>query len=659
MILAVLAIVFPLPRFVSAQTQTPLVVVLDSGDVLKVETTLSDFSWKTFDRSEGSNSSIRKIPFQDVVVLHLASSSIDEQMESIIRWLDELDAADYHLREAAEQNLSAITTVKLFEEIVSELGELTSLEMKHRLARVSNKQKSASSRAETGAKFVDHFSQLALSDGSVQKGDTGGWELPMTWQGQRWTRNVDSLSTIISPYWWSESRAGGEAFASTETFTTGGSIDGTFLDFEKSAKGSELNGRVEIDDLFSDFGVRFFADKDRHLIVSGFSFQDAKAPPKGNSICVFTPGDLANSRFIGRAMIEFCLPGARCYSGAVHEIGFYSATIDHAKDFVMKAFDVHGHVIGSVEASGDRCAYFGIKSEIPIAHVEFSANDFFFPKRWDKDIRYAIDDLTFSNPMPVVGALNRTKQTRIYLKNGELLVANEVRFGRDGLNARVEDDLQEATIGWEQVLGLTMADTHPLTYDSQSNVWMAMLRDGSCVPVKPSVQVHSSQWTNWTIDSADLIAIWSGRDALRMPIASDFDSGKNVLVFPTCRMAVPDVALTDNSMRWDRSAATIFEPDLSEDASDAVLSEQAASLPDFEAFAFVDSTEIQSPSLWYRPPKDHHQTPSVMLRSGVVYAFGENAFFQLKGFTSEGIQLQHADGDAFPIEWEQVQRIKF
>jgi len=67
------------------------------------------------------------------------------------------------------------------------------------------------------------------------------------------------------------------------------------------------------------------------------------------------------------------------------------------------------------------------------------------------------------------------------------------------------------------------------------NTWMAILKDRSALFIEPGEKLTSTT-LNLSFNIEDLAALKCSRNPTRYPEAGDFEKGKQVLVFPTCRI---------------------------------------------------------------------------------------------------------------------------
>ena len=188
------------------------------------------------------------------------------------------------------------------------------------------------------------------------------------------------------------------------------------------------------------------------------------------------------------------------------------------------------------------------------------------------------------------------------------------------------------------------------------NTWVAILKDRSTLFVEAGEKLTSTTF-NLSFDAEDIAALKCSRNPTRYPEASDFENGKRVLVFPTCRIASDNLKFSKDGFQWDPADKKIEQPvilDLEDNDE-----EPEDPTPQFNSISYAEATPEGTPTLWLTPPTGQLAgTGKLRLTDGQQLTLGSENGFKIARFDKRSVVIS-IDGKEIPIPIEKVLSIEF
>ena len=186
---------------------------------------------------------------------------------------------------------------------------------------------------------------------------------------------------------------------------------------------------------------------------------------------------------------------------------------------------------------------------------------------------------------------------------------------------------------------------------SGPNTWTAILKDRSTLFVEPGEKLTSTTF-NLNFDIEDIAALKTSKNPTRYPEADDFDNGKHVLVFPTCRIASDNMKFSKAGFEWDPTDQKLQQP-VSYDE------EEEDPTPDFHSIKYAKATPESTPTVWLAPPTGQLAgTGKLRLTDGQQLTLGSENGFQIASFDKRSVVLS-VGGKETRIPIEKVLSIEF
>ncbi len=184
--------------------------------------------------------------------------------------------------------------------------------------------------------------------------------------------------------------------------------------------------------------------------------------------------------------------------------------------------------------------------------------------------------------------------------------------------------------------------------------WIAMLKDRSTVYVKPGETFSCTSFPQLKFKPNELMGFWSSRNPTRFPESSDFESGKQVMVFPTCRIATDDVKFSGAGYSWKKSATKIEQPIHTEDKKD-----DEDPTPDITSVEYEKTWPETIPTIWMSPPRTQVAgTGRLRLIDGQQLVLGTEDGFALKKLDANSAIVSIA-GEETRIPLDKIASIEF
>jgi len=271
----------------------------------------------------------------------------------------------------------------------------------------------------------------------------------------------------------------------------------------------------------------------------------------------------------------------------------------------------------------------------------------------DRD--FAADSMMFSKPVPI----DSSHDTKHYLgRNGDMVNAKWVRvFDTDRIEFGAPNiDLMNISLSQANTIGLKAAPKVSKQLLQRRGTWKAMLRDNSVLEWNPNSLLRSNTLQQ-DLPREDVIAIWPSTKKPQLPLSGDFDAGKNVLVYPGCRIATTEVKFDKNGYRWNGSK--VLEENLHEE-NDQKFDQRSIDedipdrvTPSGNKFSFnaKDTSAYETPTIWFEKPTSMLGNQGALrLDHGEVIVFGPDALTTLTRIGPKQVTLTfHGKEISIPI----------
>ena len=667
---------------------------LSGGSVITVDVEKQMINWISV--KENGDMSKKNIPMSDVKQLLLSRAPASKQVAQIRRYLSMLGGESYVDREKAEDKLSDPRVGGQFRTLIKICAqEENSYEVRYRIKRVLDRLKGQDDQPTS-----NEFDQLTLKDGTVLEGDAGDITINCDFRGNKSILKRKDLRLLSVPVRIPELLAANEnievrMFHSHEDVNAQGEKvphfyrdDQVMVDFNNAPNGSELKRQSEVTTTFVPFGLKLETAQVGYIGISGYPFKFSPLPVSGNSICVFETIGTYAKRFKGVTELQFCLPNQAAVPAGVMEIGMFIARVNHSRDFILEAYNADGDLLAAVESTDKPCVFAGVKANEPITKVRILSNPYLFRVDRAIDQDYGMDSICFSPPVPVSSPVD-SQPGLIRLKNGDLLkgiqLTDEETEGEGAspaLNSKLFDTVkiiddssasiqisqnERMTVRLDELKTIRFANEFDGTLGKNKklkigaakqgpNTWMAILKDRSMIAVSPGEKLTSTSF-NLSFDVKDIAGLKVSRNPTRYPEASDFEMGKNVLVFPTCRIASNDLKFSDTGFDWKASDKKLEQP-VKTQADDDDDGEQDPT-PDFASVKYAKNSPEIIPTLWLTPPKSQMPgTGKLRLTDGQQLTLGGESGFKIAGFDQSSVVIS-ISGEETRIPIEKVFSIDF
>ncbi len=627
-------------------------VSLTGGSVITVDIDNETLPW-TRVLSNG-DLSVEQFNLRDIEQLVLSVSPASEPVSDIRRLLSALDSDDYLQRQSAEQQLSLDEMGGNFRTMIKSQADHPSYEVRHRVQRILE-----ALDVEEVTPSISEFDILKLKDGTSMEGDVGKFKISGQFRNRKMEFTRADIRMISTPSSASQITAQENTNVRVEMFH---SLKGNFylpkqslVDFDNSASGAEIKRFSNVNEMFIYKGLKLASEKEGFIGVSGYRFKFEEKPAAGNSVCVFETIGTYNKKFKGTIEISFCMPNQASVPAGVNEIGLLMARVNHSRDFIVEAYNSDGQILASVESSDEPCVFAGIKSNEPIAKLRILSNPYLFRIDRAIDEDFAVDSICFSSPVPIAGS--KDDQAVVRLKKGDLIKGDSIEIDdASSVTIRLPNSAP-IKVELDEIQAINFANQPAATgkKEANRNRWTAMLPDRSSILVEPGESFASESFAPLTFEPNELMAFWSARNPARFPASKDFDQGKTLLVFPTCRIAANEIKFTDKGFNWESTAEKLLQP--IEIEGDEREEEDAT--PPFNSAQYSKSWPDSIPTVWLSPPKSPPAgSGRLRLADGQKLVLGNNASFQFVRLSDSEVTVATRDRE-FKIPLKNVLSIEF
>lgn len=662
---------------------------LSGGSVITVEVDQQTINWTSV--MENGDMTQKPIPFSEVKQLLLSKAPASKQVAQIRRYISLLGSKDYLEREHAEEQLSDPKIGGRFKSLIKIRSQESSTEVRYRIKRILERLNDLEELSN------NEFDQLTLKDGSVLEGDAGDLLIRCNFRGNKSAFKREELRLISLPVKLPELLAADKKievrmFHSHEDINDKGETvpsfyrdDQVMVDFNNAPNGAELKRQAEVNETFVPFGLRLDTAQVGYIGISGYPFKFTPLPVSGNSICVFETIGTYAKRFKGVTELRFCLPNQAAVPAGVMEVGLFIARVNHSRDFILEAYNADGDLLASVESTDKPCVFAGVKSNEPITKLRILSNPYLFRVDRAIDEDYGVDSICFSPPVAVSSPVD-SRPGVIRLKNGDLLKGAQLndeeaedQGASPAANAKMFDTIKivdnnsiSIQVSKSERMTLPIEELQTIRFANEldgslrknkklklgaankgPNTWMAVLKDRSTLSVQPGEKMTSTSF-NLSFDVEDIAALKVSRNPTRYPEASDFDMGKRVLVFPTCRIASDNLKFSNTGFEWNASDKKLEQPVQTEEDE-----EEQDPTPKFTSIQYAKNSPEIVPTVWLAPPKSQMPgTGKLRLTDGQQLTLGGESGFEIAGFENNSVVVSIA-GDNIPIPIKKVLSIDF
>lgn len=647
--IAALTLVLGTSNVVDAQTDFK--VSLANGSVVTMSIDNNEIDWT--DVLDNGEMKQRTVQLNQIEQLVLSDSPASKQVAEIRTLLSKLEGTDYLGRQEAEDKLADPKIGGRFKSLIESQAQHEKLEVRYRVARILDKL------GDNYEESTSEFDVLKLENGEMLMGDAGSLDLQANFRDASIRLNREDISLIQKPKP-AEPKSGPSQPVEVrlfhdhrDAFYQAGQ---TVIDFNQTPNGVDLPSKSDVSDVYVPMGLRMSTPKVGYIGISGYGFKFSGLPATGNSICVIETSGNYSKRFRGTLELKFCVPGQPSVPAGVHEIGLFIARVNHSRDLILEAYNAEGQLLACVESTDRPCVFSGVKSSEPIAKVRVLSNPHLFRVDRSIDDDFAVDSICFTPPVPVSGSTQK-ERSLVLLSNGDRISTNELSV-LDSESVEAKFDGQVAKFNFQEVstihFGAKAEQEKPKPAAPENLKWMVGLDERSQLLVKPGSPFKSLRFDKLNLTKDNINAFWIANNVLRLPEADDFQNGKNVLVFPTCRIA-GDVKFSDTGYRWGEDAKKLEQPLFSgkenQDDEDPT--------PQFKEIVYAKAWPENIPSVWLNPPKTASSKAGLIRTvSGEQFQLGDGATFKLDSLTSRGATIS-ANGQSVTIPLDELESVSF
>lgn len=617
-----------------------------NGQTVSAEVTAESLTWtRVFDSGE---SETQVVPLSSIKQLVLTKSPATHQIAEIRRLIEQLDSSSFQEREKAEKKLSDPKVTAGYYDLILQRSDDPRLEVQFRLGRILDK-------------IVEHrvqskllFDTLVLKNGTTMEGEAGDF----TWDGKFLGRvikirrseltsigHITNDSANAAP---KDGTVSVKLFHKHETFAADKSL--RVVDFLSDPNGNRLSSREDVTNTFVPWGLKFDDSGKGYVGIPSYTLKRklGSLPVENPMIAYYNrkPGR-RGIPFKGQIDFQFCAPNQPETPAGVYRFGTFIATVDSPRSFILEAFDWQGDLIGTVEAQEAYCGFLGIESTALIHRIQIRSNPYLYRVDDNVDDDYGLDTFYFTKPVPTALPVNHAING-VVLRDGTRLIgtvtlkgSGKVSIASNGLG-QIEVSLDRvAQIGFGKLAAKRL------------KTWMATLDDGSTVAVDPLRQFQSSLLQRSTKN--ELRCLYKSSTSKRLPVDGDFEQGKAVLVYPTCRIPVATVDFKKNGFGWSPNAKKLLQP---------VDKESPLGIPGKDPTPLVSEIDYKKttaenlPTLWLGQPQAMTRG-FVRLVDGQTLSLGDHR--KITSMSTSSLQLSETGsaGSKLSIPIDQVAAISF
>lgn len=571
--------------------QTPPVLTLQfyfaDGRVIAADVNATHIDWTSVE--DDGSSEVRRIRLADIQKIVLTESPAAKQIAEIRQLVEQLDSDDYFFREAAEKKLSDPKYAAAFYDLIAQRSNDPRLEVRYRLRRILARLDDDRVQAPL------RFDTLILKSGEVMQGDAGVFE----WQGkfldQKITLRRDELTMVDAgrsqatvPPNVRPAPVQVKLFYRHDDFADD---EVRWIDFSQDPNENALERRDNVNDTFIPWGLQFTPKGKGYIGIPGFSIPSNDLPVGGKSIARFNDFGRNGIPYKGVISFRFCVPNQPSLPAGVKKFGTFIATVDSPRAFVLEAFDVHGDLIGVVESPATDCGFLGIESSVAIHRIQIRANPYLYRVDGNVDEDFALDSFYFSSPVAVATPVG-DDQPVVVLNDGTRFTG-KINFRPGGKVQLAATGIGDITVPLAKIAELSFG-REPMV---EPKKWISTTVDGSSVFVDPAAGFNSRLLGK--IVFGDIASLHNSSNPKRYPIAGDFDESSVVLVYPSCRLRLSKIDLTNVGFSWPQNSKKYLQP-VDEESPLGVPGLDPT--PQVNRVVFDEATADIIPTLWLKKP---------------------------------------------------------
>jgi len=610
------------------------------GRAISTEVSEESFEWTHV--SDSGKSTAKTIHLSDIRSLVLTKTPAAKQIAQIRQLIEQLDSPKYREREDAEKKLSDPEFSAGYVSLIEQRADDPRLEVRFRLNRILDRLK----KDRVQANLL--FDTLVLRDGTLMQGDAGNFE----WTGQFMGRSVKIIRSDLASVELGAAKTANAAkpqtgvavklFHKHQEFEADKSL--RVVDFSSDPDGNLLHKKADVSSTFVPWGLKFDDSGKGYVGIPNYNLSIDSLPVGKQMIAKFNnkPG-LNGIPYKGVINFDFCMPNQPTTPAGVFQFGTFIATVDSPRAFILEAFDRQGELVGTVETEKSRCGFLGIKSPTPIHRIQIRANPYLYLVDGNVDDDFALDTFYFSKPVPVALPVGQAMKG-VVLRDGTRL------NGRVSLNAPDKVSITTQDLG---ALELKLNAIEQISFGKlparQLKTWMATTNDGSTLVVDPLRGFQSSLLKRTVKD--ELNCLFNASNPKRHPVEGDFEHGKSVLVYPTCRIPVAKVNFNKSGFAWPKNAKKRLQP-VDKESPLGVPGKDPT--PQVSEVNYKSTTAENLPTLWFSPPKPPTDG-FIQLTDGQVLSLGDHR--KITSVSAGNIQLQETAGGKLSIPIGQVAAI--
>ncbi|MCH2059153.1 MAG: hypothetical protein MK183_00875 [Verrucomicrobiales bacterium] len=230
----------------------------------------------------------------------------------------------------------------------------------------------------------DDFDRVRLG-GNSYAGELAQWKIVSEYRGARIILDRKTVKSITAP----DPTPDQVIYPVTTVSDRLVPLTARKIGFERKPSGELLRAGENIQRAFVDWGAVFSTSiSQSYVSVSRYNIKGA-----GGGMSAATHEPL----YEGSITIKFCTPGTAGKPAGVNFAGCWLGIVKPGGTSII-GYDVNGEEVGRVMTTKTGSQFLGVKSNVPLAMIKIVPNP-------EIDTNFAIDDLLFDTPTPLIGAL--------------------------------------------------------------------------------------------------------------------------------------------------------------------------------------------------------------------------------------------------------------
>lgn len=615
-----------------ASQDLALFLHLRNGSSIVAQTSQPDFAWIEYNENE--NQPVERIAWQDIQELTLTESQVEEEIRFIENLLRQLNDPDYTKREKAEFELSNPELTASHQSLLRRFANTNiGSEAKYRMTRIMTEIEGAPS--EPGQRF----DELIMKDGKRKTGNAVDFSINGTAFDQPFNIERDNTQTISLKQ--QKVASGNAEPIQIKTYNVLNQRfydpnNSTIASFETDHNGSPTVIGQDVNNAFLHQGLLLSTEMPGYMKLIKYQFKYCPIETGKRCVCPFD--EQTGKRLHGNTLLSFCPPDQPNIVAGVHRVGLFLEQVEHSRDIVVEAYNIHGQMIGMVEATDQICVFAGFESNELITRIRISSNEDLPELERNIDRSYAIDCVTFDKPIAINQASlisndHPPHKAKVNLLDGQSQLVNDIETNVGEIQFANAITQRTENRTWDQVHSIAFPDLladriSTNRFGNSNDTLMIQLNDGSIVRTEKSDLLSAFDFIGHSFDRQDVVGFWHKK--ARLPLSADFKAGQPVLVYPSCRIITTDFSFRDNKISWDKSKSVkqiqdVILFDENEDVFSVEQDEDPDLTPQVDRVNVTKSGDV--PSVWFkRPMTAQYDKPHVRLFDGQYFVLGEGSF---------------------------------